>query len=106
VPVDAPDISPENALKARMITPEPPSPAIVEPVALEPPPPPVFFVPELPLPLVEPAPPPPFTATCSWRPTGHGTVIISAVATPVAGGITVGKSLPIAVSIANRTVKR
>jgi hypothetical protein len=46
-----------------------------------------------------------FTTSCTWKPSQRGSVILSATATPVAGGNT-GSAIPVRVFVINRTGTR
>jgi hypothetical protein len=49
---------------------------------------------------------PNFTATCSWKPSRRGKLILSAVATPMSGGDSGANQTPLIVAVGNRTGNR
>jgi hypothetical protein len=48
----------------------------------------------------------PFTATCTWRPSQRGAGLLTAVAVPIAGGISSGVAVPINISVGGRSGTR
>ena len=47
-----------------------------------------------------------FSATCSWRPSARGAVVVTAIAVPISAGISSSSASPISVMVANRSGNR
>jgi len=47
-----------------------------------------------------------FSATCSWRPSARGAVVVTAIAVPISAGISSSSATPISVMVGNRSGNR
>jgi hypothetical protein len=47
-----------------------------------------------------------FSATCSWRPSARGAVVVTAIAVPISAGISSSSATPISVLVGNRSGNR
>jgi len=47
-----------------------------------------------------------FSATCSWRPSARGAVVVTAIAVPISAGISSSSASPISVMVGNRSGNR